>query len=158
MVLTEIDGSTNTWVIVLRRNNSWSWRANLLFLSVFMGVSFTNAFGFMLAGARVILPFSLLKIAALGPCIHRCVRQCPRQEAITVTDYEITIESGIRKPFIQKTLKLTWAKFFESKPVKPWESPTLSMRSHSEEIKIDSFLYQRDKDELVSQLRRVVPR
>jgi len=158
MVLTEIDDSTNTGVIVHRPNNSWSWRANISFLSVFMGVSLTIACGFVLTGAWVILSFSLLEIAILGACIHHCVRQCSRQEAITVTDYEITIESGIRKPLIQKTFKLTWAKFFVSKPVKPWESPTLSIRSHSEEIKIDSFLNQRDKDDLVSQLRRVVPR
>ena len=155
MVLTEIDDSANTGVIVHRPNNSWSWRANISFLSVFMGVSLTIAFGFVLTAAWVILSFSLLEIAILGACIHHCVRQCSRQEAITVTDHEITIESGIRKPLNQKTFKRTWAKFFVSKP---WEIPTLSIRSHGEETKIGSFLIQRDKDDLVSQLRRVVPR
>ena len=85
MVLTEIDDRTNTGVIVLRPNNSWSWRANVAFLSIFMGVSLTIAIGFLFAGAWVIMPYSILEITVVAACIHYCVKQCSRQEVITVT-------------------------------------------------------------------------
>ncbi len=158
MILTDIDDSTNTGVIVLRPNNSWSWRANVLFLSVFMAVSLTIATGFLIAGAWVILPFSLLEITVVGACIHYCVRQCSRQEVITVTDHEVTIEAGVSKPDNQKTFQRAWAKFFVHKPRRPWENPTLSIRSHGQTTEIGSFLNRRDKEDLVSQLRRIVPR
>ena len=70
MVVAEIDDNSRTGIIILRPNNSWSWRANVLFLSVLMGVSMSIAFGFLLAGAWVVLPFSLLEMAVVAYCIY----------------------------------------------------------------------------------------
>lgn len=157
MVLTDIDDTTNTGVIVLRPNHSWSWRANVLFLSVFMGVSLAIGMGFLLAGAWVIMPYSLLEITVVGLCIHYCVKQCSRQEVITVTDHEVTIESGVKKPAKSQRFNRMWSKFFVQKPSRPWDSMILGIRSHGIETEIGSFLNRSDKDDLVSQLRRVVP-
>ena len=158
MVLTDIDDTTNTGVIVLRPNSSWSWRANVVFLSAFMGLSLIIGIGFLLAGAWVVMPYSLLEITVVGFCIHYCVKQCSRQEVITVTDHEVMIETGIRQPTDSQRFNRMWAKFFVQKPTRPWESMTLSIRSHGIETEIGSFLSPDDKDDLVSQLKRVVPR
>lgn len=157
MVLTDIDDSTRTGIIILRPNSSWSWRANVLFLSIFMGVSLSIAFGFLLAGAWVVMPYSLLEIAVITYCIHYCVRQCSRQEVITISDHEVRIESGIQTPSRQQTFQRMWAKFFVQRPRRPWETLTLSIRSHGKETEIGSFLSRRDKDDLVYELKRVVP-
>ena len=158
MVLTDIDDNTQTGVIVLRPNNSWGWRANVVFLSVFMGVSLTIGTGFLIAGAWVVLPFSLLEISVVGYCLYYCVRQCSRQEVITVSDHEVMIETGIRQPTEARTFQRMWAKFFVTSPRRPWEDKTLSIRSHGIETEIGSFLSREDKDALVKQLRRVIPR
>ena len=140
MVLTDIDDSTRTGIIILRPNSSWSWRANVLFLSIFMGVSLSIAFGFLLAGAWVVMPYSLLEIAVITYCIHYCVRQCSRQEVITISDHEVRIESGIQTPSRQQTFQRMWAKFFVQRPRRPWETLTLSIRSHGMEIEFGCFL------------------
>ena len=57
MVFTDIDDDSRTGIIVLRPNHSWSWRANLWFLTVFFCLSLTIAVSFLLAGAWVVLPF-----------------------------------------------------------------------------------------------------
>ena len=157
MVLTDIDDNSRTGTIILRPNSSWSWRANVIFLSFFMGVSLTIAVGFMIAGAWVIMPYSILEVTVVGLCIHYCVRQCSRQEVITISDFEVKIESGIREPSKAQTFQRMWAKFFVTRPRRPWESATLSIRSHGHETEIGSFLSSTDKDDLVSQLKRVVP-
>ncbi len=158
MVLTEIDDATNTGVIILRPNKSWSWRANILFLSVFVAISLTISIGFLLAGAWLILPFSIIEISFISGCLYYCVRQCSRQEVITVSRNEVTIEAGMKKPNRRKIFHRAWAKFFVLQPKRPWENTTLSIRSHGQATEIGSFLNRTDKEDLVSHLRRVTPR
>ncbi|MAM79390.1 MAG: hypothetical protein CMP89_01410 [Gammaproteobacteria bacterium] len=158
MILTDIDDIRHTGVIVLRPNNSWSWRANVLFLTAFMVLSLIISTGFLMAGAWVVLPFSLLEIIVVGSCIYYSVNQCSRQEVITVTDHEVKIEAGVRKPNNNQTFQRAWAKFLVQKAQRPSEGPVLSIRSHGKTTEIGSFLNRRDKEDLVSQLRRIVPR
>jgi len=157
MVLTNIDDKSGTGIIILRPNHSWSWHANVLFLSVFMGISLSIALGFLFAGAWVVVPYSVLEITVVALCLHYCVRQCSRQEVITISDYQVTIEKGIRRPLSQLTFHRMWAKFFVQQPSRPWGSLTLSIRSHGQETEIGSFLNRHDKDSLLNALKRVVP-
>lgn len=157
MILTDIDDDKRTGIIVLRPNHSWSWRANILFLSVLMGVSLAIATGFLLAGAWLVLPFTLLELLVVTICIHYCVKQCARQEVIIVSDHEVMIESGVRRPTRRQTFHRVWAKFFVAAPRHPWDPLTLSIRSHGQELEIGSFLNRHDKQFLISTLKRVVP-
>lgn len=157
MVVTDIDESRRTGVIILRPNHSWSWKANVLFLSVLMGVSMSIAVGFLLAGAWVVLPFTIIEMTVVALCIHYCVKQCSRQEVITVSDYEVRIERGINGPTELETYQRLWAQFFVHQPRHPWDPPTLGIRSHGVASEIGSFLNRRDKHDLLVQLKRVVP-
>lgn len=157
MVVTDIDETSRTGIIILRPNHSWSWRANVLFLSVLMVVSMTIAIGFLFAGAWVILPFSLLEMTVVAFCIHYSVKQCKRQEVITISDYEVKIEQGIRGPSHVQTFIRMWATWFVQKPRHPWDPVSLVIRSHGQELEIGSFLNRRDKTDLVSQLKKVTP-
>ncbi len=156
MVLTDIDDDSRTGIIVLRPNHSWSWRANLWFLSVFLCLSVTIAVSFLLAGAWVVLPFSLLEFIVLAWSIYYCVRQCTRQEVITVSEHEVRIEQGVRRPSHQQTFQRGWSKFFVRNPRHPWDPVSLSIRSHGKELEIGSFLNRGDKHKLVCQLRRII--
>ncbi len=157
MIVADIDDNTRTGVIILRPNHSWSWRANVVFLSILMGVSMAIAFGFLMAGAWVILPFSLIEMTVVALCIHYCVKQCARQEVITISDHEVQIECGVRTPSHRENFQRMWAKFFVKKPKHPWDPPRLTIRSHGKEFEIGSFLNQRDKKDLVSMLHRIIP-
>jgi len=157
MVVTDIDETSRTGTIILRPNHSWSWRANVLFLCILMVVSMTIALGFLFAGAWVILPFSILEMTVVAFCIHYSVKQCKRQEVITISDYEVKIEQGIRGPSHVQTFIRMWATWFVQKPPHPWDPVSLVIRSHGQELEIGSFLNRRDKTDLVSQLKKVTP-
>lgn len=157
MVLTDIDDKTGTGIIVLRPNHSWSWRANLWFLAILLGVSLLIATAFLLVGAWVVLPFTLLEMTGLAICIHYCFRQCSLQEVITVSDNEVKIERGIRAPSEQETFQRMWSKFFVRSPKHPWDPMTLSVSSRGMETEIGAFLNRRDKSDLLEQLRRLLP-
>ena len=157
MIVADIDENSHTGIIILRPNNSWNWRANLLFLFILMAVSLSIAFGFLMAGAWVILPFSILELSVVAYCIYYCARQCSRQEVITISDFEVRIERGTRKPAAKETFQRMWAKFFVQTPRHPWDPVGLTIRSHGRESEIGSFLSRTDKRDLVSMLKRVVP-
>ena len=157
MIVTNINEESRTGTIILSPNNSWSWKANLIFLSILMGISMLISFGFLLAGAWVILPFSILEMTFVAFCIHYCVKQCRRQEVITVSDFEVKIEQGIKKASNVKIYQRVWASWQVQKPNHPWDPLYLSIRSHGEEMEIGKFLNRQEKKDLVSQLKRVTP-
>lgn len=156
MVLADIDDNTHTGVLVLRPNQSWTWRANLYFLATLGCCSLFIATGFLLAGAWLVLPFTLVEMTVLGLCIHYCVKRCSLQEVITVSDYQVKIERGIRKPAEQQTYHRLWAKFFVSAPRHPWEPPQLCIASKGVSTEIGAFLNRQDKQTLVQHLKRIV--
>ena len=155
MIITDIDETHQTGTIVLRPNSSWSWHANLLFLSILMLVSLTIGFSFLIAGAWLVLPFSVLEMTFVVLCIHYCVRQCSRQEVIRISDHEVRIERGIREASQKETFQRIWAKFLVQPPKHPWDPAALFIQSHGRKAEIGSFLNRRDKYKLVSLLKQL---
>ncbi len=156
MVEADIDDSSHTGRIVLRPNASWSWRANLRFLYLLMAVSLTIGVGFLLMGAWVVLPYSLLEMSVLAACIYYCVRQCNRQEVITISEHRVQVERGVRMPSDRRDYHRIWAQFLVRPPRHPWDPEVVAIRSHGQELEIGQFLNRRDKLKLIAQLRRVV--
>ncbi len=158
MVTADIDDCTRTGRIILKPNYSWSWRYNLYLLYTLTGLSVTVGIVFMAMGAWMILPYSLLELFVLGACMYYCLLQCGRQEVITVSEDQVRIERGIRKPSECWSYHRLWAKFLVQKPRHPWDPAVVSIRSHGQELELGSFLSKRDKSELIEYLKRVVPR
>lgn len=156
MVDANIDEVAHTGTIILKPNASWSWRANLYLLYTLMGVSLSIGTAFLFAGAWVILPYSILEMVVLGLCIFYCVRQCNRQEVITISEHEVMIERGIYHPVQSWNYYRIWAQFMVKSPRHPWDPAVVSIRSHGAELEIGSFLSRRDKTQLIAQLKRVV--
>lgn len=156
MVKADIDDLAHTGRIILKPNASWSWRANLYLLYTLMGISVSIGFGFLLLGAWLILLYALLEMAVLALCITYCVRQCNRQEVITISEHEVLVQRGTFKPGEHWNYQRMWAKFMVRSPRHPWDPAVVAIRSHGKELEIGSFLSRRDKFALIEQLRRVV--
>lgn len=156
MVEAHIDDSAHTGRIILKPNRSWSWQANLYLLYTLMAMSLTIGIGLAMMGAWVVLPYSLLEMAVLAGCIYYCVRQCNRQEVITISEHEVTVERGLREPEERRNWHRVWAQFLVKPARHPWDPDVVSIRSHGEEFEIGSFLSRKDKSQLIDQLRRVV--
>jgi uncharacterized membrane protein len=157
MIEADIDDRSHTGRIILKPNASWTWRANLWLLYTLMALSFSIGTAFLLVGAWVILPYSAVEMSVLALCIYYCVRQCNRQEVITVSEHEVQIERGIRRPVERWQYHRTWARFLVKAPAHPWRPTVVTIRSHGKELEIGSFLNDPDKTALISQLKRVVP-
>jgi uncharacterized membrane protein len=157
MVLSEIDNESRTGRIVLTPNASWSWQANLYLLYTLMCISIGIGIGFMLAGAWVILPYSILEMSVLGLCFYYVVRKCNQREVITVSEHEVLVQRGFHSPIESRNYHRMWAKFLVKPPKHPWDPEVVSIRSHGQELELGSFLSRGDKQRLIDALRRVVP-
>ena len=83
-----------TGTIVLRPNQSWTWRYNLYLLYTLLAVSLLMGGFFVYVGAWVILPYSLLELSVLTACMYYCLKRAQRQEVIRVTEEHVTVEQG----------------------------------------------------------------
>ncbi|MDA9366190.1 DUF2244 domain-containing protein [Pseudomonadales bacterium] len=156
MVEVDINPASLTGRIVLAPNFSWTWRANLTLLYSLMAISVVIGGGFLLAGAWLILPFSILEISFLWLCIHYCVSRCYRQEIITISTHEVMIEKGIFHRQEVRNFNRSWSQFLVKSPRRRGDTSTICIRSHGQELEIGSFLNQDDKTRLVRQLHQVV--
>lgn len=157
MVSSQIDDVTHTGQIVLTPNASWSWQANLYLLYTLLAISLVIGIAFAFMGAWMILPYSLLELSFLAVCIYICVKKCNRQEVIRVAEHQVTIEKGIRTPNQTWNYHRLWAKFVVKPPKHPWETETITIASHGQELELGSFLNRSDKQQLIADLKRIVP-
>ncbi|MFL2534810.1 MAG: DUF2244 domain-containing protein [Candidatus Azotimanducaceae bacterium] len=157
MVELDICDETHTGRIVLRPNYSWTWRYNLYLLYTLTAVSAAVGIGFLLAGAWIILPFSVVELSALAVCMFYCTKQCNRQEVITVTEHSVKIEQGIKRAETAQVYQRNWAKYLVTPATHPWGGARVAIRSHNHESELGGFLSHGDKQVLIQALKRVTP-
>ncbi|MDZ7826525.1 MAG: DUF2244 domain-containing protein [Gammaproteobacteria bacterium] len=110
------DATSRTGRIILQPNRSWTWQANLVFLAGLALISLTIALIFLLGGYWMILPFTLLELAAVTAAFYWCVRATHRQEVLTFSEDELLIERGIRAPEQRHVFKRLFARIFVRRP------------------------------------------
>lgn len=157
MIEAHIDDRTRTGRIILKPNASWSWRANVWMLYSLATLSACIGIAFLIKGAWIVLPYSAAELTALTLCIYYSVRQCYRQEVITVSEHEVYVERGFKQPVERRQYHRLWAKFLVKAPRHPWCQTVIAIRSHGMDFEIGSFLNDPDKAQLILQLKRVVP-
>ncbi len=158
MVSASFDTRSRIGRIILTPNRSWSWRANLLFLSTFSLVCLVIGTAFVLQGLWLVLPFSLLEAALVAMAFYYCSRRSYRQEVLTFSEDELLIERGIRRPTQRRVFKRLFARVFVRRPRHPWYPTRVAVRSHGQEVEIGEFLNPEDKDLLIRELRQMVER
>ncbi|MGO0306024.1 DUF2244 domain-containing protein [Endozoicomonas acroporae] len=155
MVTIDFSGSSQEGTILLEPNNSMSWRQNLLLLGLITLVSLAIAVGFYLAGAKVILPFSILEVTALSVGIYYCAWQRQRKELITLQEHQVTIQKGFYQPLSTHHYHRLWCQLIIREATHPWKAPSIHIRSHGKELELGSFLNRQDKLILIERLKRV---
>ncbi len=146
--------------LILRPNQSWSWRANLYFLYVLMAVSLTIGISFAWRGMWMILPFTVLELSVLVSCLWYCVRRGYRQQVITVQPEKVWVEFGHFANVPRKTLERVYDRFhtrFQVEPARhPWRNKSVYVRCRGEHLQIGAFLNEEELDLLIRRLREVV--
>ena len=138
--------------ILLQPNNSMSWRINLLLFAAMTVLSMTIAIGFFIAGAGVILPFSLLELLALFIGTYYCLWQRQRKELITFAEHEVIVQKGFYRPKATHRYHRLWCQLIIRHPTHPWKTTAVLLRSHGKELELGSFLNQQDKAILIERL------
>lgn len=142
--------------IVLRPNNSMSWRATQYFLGTLMTVSFVVAFAFTFNGYWVILPFTTLEMSVLAACMYYIARRGHIQEVVRFSPDEVVIEVGRKRPERCHRWQRFFTKVLVNQPRHPWYPKRVALRCRDEEQEIGGFLSSDEKHELIDALRAMV--
>jgi|GEM_PF-228718 uncharacterized membrane protein len=142
--------------IVLRPNNSMTWRAAQYFLGVLMAISFTVATAFLWHGYWMILPFTAVEMSFLSACFYYIIKRSQHQEVIRFSVDEITVECGRKTPDICLQWPRFYTKIMVSTPRHPWYPIRISLRCRQQDQEIGQFLTSEEKDKLVKDLRHMI--
>ena len=156
MIETNINKEQHLATIVLRPNNSSSWRFNMTIVISLAFIAFFIWSYFALHGLWLVFPFAGLEISFLFICLYLRMRANTKTEVITFDESTVLIERGHFQP--EKTWKYhrMWAKIFVKEPTTRGYPKQVFIRSHGKELELGSFLNKQDKEILIKDLKHVV--
>jgi uncharacterized membrane protein len=156
MVTAHFDDRIREGQIVLRPNQSWTWRSNTYFVATLLAVSTAIAASFAMRGYWLVLPFSALEMAALFGCLYFCVRRASQQEVLTFSVDELVVEKGHQRPEHIYRYPRFFARFQVEAPQHPWYRPRIAIVVRNERLEIGQFLGAEEKKDLIGHLRHMI--
>jgi len=156
MVKVESNIEENIHRILLRPNQSTSWKTSLLFVSVIAFTCLAIGIGFAFAGATMILPFAGLEVLFVGVCVYLVMKKTYKQEVITLTKEKLKIEKGAGKIDQVWEYFRIWSYVSVEKPEHPWYPAHIVIRSKGERVPIGDFLNEEEKEDLVMSLEKII--
>jgi uncharacterized membrane protein len=142
--------------IVLRPNNSMTWRGMRFFLITLMSISFAMAIAFAFFGYWMILIFSAIEMSVLFGCLYYLVRRSQTQEVVWFAPQRVVLEVGRRTPEVRHEWQRFFTKVLIQPPKHPWYTSRVVLRCRDEEREIGGFLTGSDKKELIRHLRQMI--
>lgn len=156
MVESNLDPSTGEGTIVLKPNNSESWRVNKLLLISLALLSGMISLGFMWLGLWLVFPFSGLEMIALYAALYVCVCRNRKTEVITFERDRVIVESGRRFVERKQEYQRAWSKILVRQPDFRGHLKRIFIRSHGREQELGAFLNHSDRDRLIRVLKQAV--
>ena len=156
MVKIETNIQDNIHRILLRPNQSTDWKTSLFFIFIIAFTCLTIGIGFAFAGATMILPFAGLEIIFVTICVYMVMKKTYKQEVITLTKDKLKIEKGEGKADQVWEYFRLWSFVSVERPEHPWYPAHIIVSSKGERVPIGDFLTEEEKDELVSNLERII--
>ena len=140
--------------IVVRPNQSLSWRATACVYVSLLLVSGSIAGGMALLGYWPVLPFAGLEMLFLGIVLYVVARQGQQREVISVTPDNILVEKGRFYPEQQWKFLRVWSTVILERCPKRWYPSRLLIRSHGRGVVIGEFLNEEERQRLATELSR----
>lgn len=156
MVKIESNKEKDFHRILIRPNQSISWKSSIVFILVIAFTCLTIGLGFAYVGATLILPFAGLEILFVGICVYLVLNKTSQQEVITLSKDKLTIEKGAYK--IKKVWEYfrLWSYISVERPQHPWYPAHIVVTSKGERVPLGDFLNEQEKEELVSNLENII--
>ena len=156
MVKIENNTEENTYRILLRPNQSTDWKTSIIFISIIAITCLAIGIGFAFAVATMILQFAGLEVIFVGVCVYLVMKKTYKQEVITLTQETLKIEKGEGKIDQVWEYFRMWSFVSVERPQHPWYPAHIVVTSKGERVPIGDFLNEDEKEELVSNLERII--
>tara|TARA_B100002052_G_C15785881_1_gene553909 strand:+ start:219 stop:701 length:483 start_codon:yes stop_codon:yes gene_type:complete len=156
MVKIESNKEKDFHRILIRPNQSISWKSSIVFILVIAFTCLTIGLGFAYVGATLILPFAGLEVLFVGICVYLVLNKTSQQEVITLSKDKLIIEKGAYKiKQVWEYFRL-WSYISVERPRHPWYPAHIVVTSKGERVPLGDFLNEEEKEELVSNLETII--
>lgn len=156
MIKIQSNKENNFHRILLRPNQSISWKSGLVFMLVIAFTCLSIGLGFAYVGATLILPFAGLEVIFVGICTYLVLNKTSQQEVITLSKDKLIIEKGAyRLKKVWEYFRL-WSYITVERPQHPWYPAHIVVTSKGERVPLGDFLNEQEKEELVSSLESII--
>ena len=156
MIKIQSNKENNFHRILLRPNQSISWKSGLVFMLVIAFTCLSIGLGFAYVGATLILPFAGLEVIFVGMCTYLVLNKTSQQEVITLSKDKLIIEKGAyRLKKVWEYFRL-WSYITVERPQHPWYPAHIVVTSKGERVPLGDFLNEQEKEELVSSLESII--
>ena len=156
MIKIQSNKENNFHRILIRPNQSISWKSGLVFVLVIAFTCLSIGLGFAYVGATLILPFAGLEVIFVGICTYLVLNKTSQQEVITLSKDKLIIEKGAyRLKKVWEYFRL-WSYITVERPQHPWYPAHIVVTSKGERVPLGDFLTEQEKEELVSNLENII--
>lgn len=142
------------YCVISRRNDSLDRRRRWRVFAFLAGVSLTLALAFAVAGAWLVLPYSLLEIACLAVAFAVVERRARDWERLTVTGDRVIVEGFVRGRRRLREFNRRWLQV-EVRPQGLEGKPQLTLWFAGEAIQFGEALSPGRRVEVAKALRRL---
>ena len=156
MVEASININAQTGHIVLKPNQSATWKTVLLIVSLISFVIFIIALYMASIGAWLVLPFSGLEILTLILTNYFFLRRNARQEVIGFSLDSVTIEKGINQPSQTIRFQRYWTRPRKIPPVHPRYPHKIALCCKNQQVIVGNFLNEEDREVLSELLKEML--
>mgnify|MGYP002067391854 FL=1 len=156
MIKIQSNKENNFHRILIKPNQSISWKSGLVFVLVIAFTCLSIGLGFAYVGATLILPFAGLEAIFVGICTYLVLNKTSQQEVITLSKDKLIIEKGAyRLKEVWEYFRL-WSYITVERPQHPWYPAHIVVTSKGERVPLGDFLNEQEKEELVSSLESII--
>ena len=156
MIKIQSNKENNFHRILIKPNQSISWKSGLVFVLVIAFTCLSIGLGFAYVGATLILPFAGLEVIFVGICTYLVLNKTSQQEVITLSKDKLIIEKGAyRLKKVWEYFRL-WSYITVERPQHPWYPAHIVVTSKGERVPLGDFLTEQEKEELVSNLENII--
>ena len=156
MIKIQSNKENNFHRILIKPNQSISWKSGLVFVLVIAFTCLSIGLGFAYVGATLILPFAGLEVIFVGICTYLVINKNSQQEVITLSKDKLIIEKGAyRLKKVWEYFRL-WSYITVERPQHPWYPAHIVVTSKGERVPLGDFLTEQEKEELVSSLESII--
>jgi uncharacterized membrane protein len=153
MVESHIEPESGTGYLILRPNQSLSWRGTQLVLAAAAAALGGVALAFGLAGFWPIAPFAGLELLALTTALYLSQLRQQQREVISFTDDEVMVQRGRIRPDAEVRFPRPWSRFVILPGGTRFAPRRVILRCHNRQVELARSLNESDKDLLISHLR-----